>query len=307
MPKPEIPARIAAVTLAIGGAYFIVTRHNMEKQLRATRKFATILRAPSIRSNDLQDISDILTDYCTEKQNVYYEYGPMFLANHLSMGCIALYKLGATKDTVRDYAQYYSERLESPQIFARRYLKSFDVIDNENEFTESNIKVNDSIKLVNYFRGERRNLNGIYRYLMNELNDRNSKYYDCNMKLLVSDYFELVNNLVCSSAYHAIIPLGYGISANHKETMIEGLSYLMHSGIVFDIVGDRYNFTTDNDNGNDNDSSDVFIGILNKIKQDGKLKSIIEEKGQYSVKFQGTISFFFCFVLLFVRFLHLNP
>ena len=94
------------------------------------------------------------------------------------------------------------------------------------------------------------------------------------------------------AAFHGLIQLGYGISSDHTETILEGLAYLIHSYLQFDTqlqrVDDAFDdeeFTTHADNNSKSKLSIVssIFDILDKMKKEQHFpESAVSRLKQYS-------------------------
>lgn len=142
-------------------------------------------------------ISEILEETNTEKYCIEYR---QFLTNHIAHGIIALHRLGAPKDRIQKFVDWYKDRLEKPE------------------------KEKDTTGDVESLKGKRVS----YYKILYHFQDLLKEKYKTIDDLIAGEFPKYSLGLGCS-ALHGTIHLGYGYSARNERRVCEGLAYLHHS------------------------------------------------------------------------------
>ena len=142
-------------------------------------------------------VHKILEENNTDKYDIEYM---QFRSNHVAHGIIALHRIGASEERIREFVEWYKDRMEPP--------------------------VHDEIMSgdIESLKGKRVSF---YRFLDHCKNLLKDKYKTID-KLIASELPKYTAGLGCS-ALHGTIHLGYGFSARNERTVCEALAYLHHS------------------------------------------------------------------------------
>ena len=152
-----------------------------------------IISADAVKMSLQQLLNETNTD------NYFIEY-MQFRSNHVAHGLIALHRLGATDSRLRDFVDWYKDRMEAP------------VHDEPSNDDIENLKG----KRVSYYR--------LLQHFTNLLND---KYKNID-ELIKAEFPKYILGIGCS-AVHCLIHLGYGYSIRNERTVCEAVAYLHHS------------------------------------------------------------------------------
>ncbi len=163
---------------------------------------------------DKNHLEKFLKENSVEK--FYIEYNG-FLSNHLAHGAIALFHLNDAKSHFDAYLTHYvKEKLE----------------DSRNGDAAKSQKADDEIK--GDVLGQRVSYYGLY----NRYWDLYKNKYDSDLTSLVNGEFPELSRGLIGSLLHPMIHIGYGLSVESAQVVIEGLAYLNHSNtrLVYDVA-----------------------------------------------------------------------
>jgi hypothetical protein len=232
----------------------------------------TILSMPHFRKS-LTGIDHILSNPKNTSETYYIEYD-CSLFNHLTHGIIALYRIGCEISNIETFMEEYKTKLKTPNEYIKQYEKKYNhipILDVEDSVTDKEYPTMQ--QFIKGHLGKRFNTYGIYRKFERDLiNNQNN-----NLNGLVKKWFPQLSNGVGGSAFHGIIHLGYGISAQNKEMILDGLSHCVHSYVPFGTVSNE-NDGVDNKEDNNNATQEnklQLIDVLNKIRNDKELQNVI--------------------------------
>lgn len=144
------------------------------------------------------EIEKLLMEYSTQKHYIEYD---TFLSNHLSHGLIALHQLGASKDRLQRFVDWYIPRLEKPEAEQ----------DDAPDFEDLKGKRIAFYKILAH-----------YKKLLAE-------DYGSDLEKLIGAEYPKVSDGLAGSALHGSVHLGYGYSAKSPMLVLEGLAYVYHS------------------------------------------------------------------------------
>eukprot|EP01084_Bolivina_argentea_P260016 438973_1 len=187
----------------------------------------------------------------------YYILFEKFKHNHLSHGMVALLKLGVNDATIKNYMKTESEKMYET-------IKQY----------ESTNKVSLQATTcdwssINEYLGSNKNFYGILAMFENKL----IKEHNNNIGALLAEVFPILSPGVCGGAFHGLIQLGYGLSVNNTQIILEGLALLTMQSLPF-----QYKPTSKSNTAKDTAVNIGITALLNGfIRRENKLKEIISK------------------------------
>ena len=215
-----------------------------------------------------------INEYSTSKK-YYMEYNN-HLSNHLSHAMIAFIQLNMELNDIKNYFKYYSTKLETPNNY-----------ETTNNVSLKPIKC--EYKNIGKYIGKRINYYGILNMFKYELENK----CEDDIKKLVNKVFPMICNGITGALLHGIIHLGYGMKGHNNEMIIEGLTYITHSSIIFD---SNYKPSMLKTNNIKRKTMDIF-DVLGTIQKDKILLNAVKDNYK-SIKYDSETSVLNPFICL---------
>eukprot|EP01084_Bolivina_argentea_P169470 293780_1 len=235
--------KICGVTVIALVSALIYYRYKKSKDwIKLTKEeINSLFNISSRKTNFPLEISQhFKTNYSIK--NYYIEYNG-YRSNHLAHGIIALHRLNADNETILSFMKYYSNKLEIPtNDLLQQQLSNWHSIDT--------------------YLGQRSNYYGIFNMFENDLDI----VYNNDIKHLVQTRFPLLSSGISGAAFHGIIHLGYGMSINNTQIILEGIAYLTHSYLPFKYIQNNINIIG---------ICDSIFDLLKLIKQEDTLRTCV--------------------------------
>ena len=192
---------------------------------------------------------------------------------------IALYRINTTNNNeiIKSFMKHYANKLEN--------ISTTDLVSNKQECTWHKI---DS------YLGQRTNFYGIFEMMKNDLDivynqdiqhlvkTRFPLCYVLHSKYTMHHYlylylYQTINHIysvsagISGAAFHAVIHLGYGMSINNTQLILEGMSYLVHSFLPF-----TYCPSEEKDGSEEGEAVAVgsMLELLELVKEEDKLRTL---------------------------------
>lgn len=209
--------------------------------------------------------AELTTKYATDKFAMEYDG---YLSNHLLHGAVALYELGASAETVEDFAAHYAQT--KLLAVAPDHDDPFDVA-----VVEANASNSDSAGVIPTTErlaellGQRQDFDALLAF------------YGREVQLLGADDAvrkhlpQLVAGL-CGALLHGLIQLGYAYHIGGNRLIAEGLAYFHFSYLSFEADGEEEDDTKDGASDKPAFARDAVLPAVHALKNHAFVLSEVE-------------------------------